>query len=92
LEPCANLNTNQVRSFENLPDFRLLLSVGTPDGFCWEFDLHQATGARAGYGLGLAIAREIVTAHGGTIEAKSEPGTGAEFIVRLPFGSQLEAG
>lgn len=46
---------------------------------------HQATGVRSGYGLGLAIAREIVTAHGGTIAAKSEPGEGAEFIVNLPF-------
>jgi hypothetical protein len=92
LEPCANLSTKKLRSFENLPDFRLLSSVGAPDGFCWEFDLHQAAGARAGHGLGLAIAREIVTAHGGTIETKSEPGTGVEFIVRLPFGSQLEAG
>ena len=46
---------------------------------------HQATGVRSGYGLGLAIAREIVTAHGGTIAAKSEPGEGTEFIVKLPF-------
>ncbi len=45
---------------------------------------HQATGVRSGYGLGLAIAKEIVTAHGGIIEAKSEPGAGAEFVVRLP--------
>ncbi|MDD5038205.1 MAG: hypothetical protein PHN78_02690 [Dehalococcoidales bacterium] len=33
--------------------------------------------------MGLAIAREIVITHGGTIEAKSEPGEGAEFVIRL---------
>jgi two-component system sensor histidine kinase ResE len=45
---------------------------------------YQSGGVRSGYGLGLAIAKEIVTTHGGTIEAKSEPGEGAEFIIRLP--------
>ncbi|HEY82234.1 MAG TPA: HAMP domain-containing histidine kinase [Dehalococcoidia bacterium] len=45
---------------------------------------YQVTGSRSGTGLGLAIAREIVLAHGGSIEARSEPGAGAEFIVRLP--------
>lgn len=45
---------------------------------------YQVTGVRTGVGLGLAIAKEIVLAHGGTIEAKGEPGEGAEFIVRLP--------
>jgi len=45
---------------------------------------YQAGGIRTGVGLGLAIAREIVLAHGGTIEASSSPGEGAEFIIRLP--------
>ncbi len=45
---------------------------------------YQATGARTGTGLGLAIAREIVQAHGGQIDAKSSPGEGTQFIVRLP--------
>ena len=45
---------------------------------------YQATGARTGTGLGLAIAREIVYAHGGQIDAKSSPGEGTQFIVRLP--------
>ncbi len=45
---------------------------------------YQAGGMRTGVGLGLAIAREIVLAHGGNIEASSSPGEGAEFIVRLP--------
>jgi NtrC-family two-component system sensor histidine kinase KinB len=37
-----------------------------------------------GAGLGLFIAREIVTAHGGTIGVDSEPGQGATFWFELP--------
>jgi signal transduction histidine kinase len=36
------------------------------------------------FGLGLALAREIVTDHGGTIRAFGRPGEGATFTVRLP--------
>ncbi|MEU6172314.1 HAMP domain-containing sensor histidine kinase [Streptantibioticus parmotrematis] len=37
-----------------------------------------------GYGLGLALAREVVTAHRGTITADGEPGGGATFTITLP--------
>jgi len=39
---------------------------------------------KTGAGLGLAIARQIVRAHGGDIMAKSALGQGTEFLVRLP--------
>lgn len=37
-----------------------------------------------GHGLGLATARKIVRAHGGTITVQSEPGRGTKFTVRIP--------
>ncbi len=37
-----------------------------------------------GAGLGLAIAKKIIDAHGGLIEVESTPGAGATFCVRLP--------
>jgi signal transduction histidine kinase len=44
--------------------------------------------SRAGMGIGLALARELVELHGGTIQARSDGvGKGSEFIVRLPLGA-----
>lgn len=37
-----------------------------------------------GNGLGLAITRKIITAHGGSIDVQSEPGRGTKFTIRLP--------
>ena len=49
---------------------------------------YRAADARArsheGAGIGLALVRELVALHGGTIEAESQPGAGTRMIVRVP--------
>ncbi|MFF3875178.1 sensor histidine kinase [Streptomyces sp. NPDC001978] len=46
----------------------------------------RSRAARAdGSGIGLAVAAELVAAHGGTLTADSAPGQGATFTTRLPF-------
>jgi two-component system sensor histidine kinase BaeS len=49
----------------------------------WRGD--RARGRTAGAGLGLAIARQLVLAHGGTIEVSSAPGAGTTFSIFLPM-------
>jgi two-component system, OmpR family, sensor histidine kinase KdpD len=45
----------------------------------------RSTAARKGSGMGLAITRAILAAHGGGIEATSTPGSGARFRFWVPL-------
>jgi two-component system CheB/CheR fusion protein len=54
------------------------------DAFTQADDASTARGS--GLGLGLALAKQLVTLHQGTIEARSDgPDKGSEFIVRIPL-------
>ena len=53
------------------------------DKFNSYYDLR--VGRSGSVGMGLAIAREIITAHGGSIWVSSEIGQGAEFCFTLPL-------
>jgi signal transduction histidine kinase/DNA-binding response OmpR family regulator len=43
-----------------------------------------------GTGLGLALTRQLVDAHGGSVGVRSEVGVGSEFTVRLPLHRAVE--
>lgn len=58
-----------------------------PDELAHVFDrLWRGRAARevAGSGIGLAVTRQVITAHGGTVEAASAPPGGTTITIRLP--------
>jgi hypothetical protein len=44
---------------------------------------------RRGVGLGLAIARRAVEAHGGTLEVRNRPGVGCVFVLAMPRTTRI---
>ena len=57
-----------------------------PDAVAGIFDRFSKSTDSPGAGLGLAIAKGLVEAHGGTIRAESTPGQGTRIVFTLPAG------
>lgn len=67
------------------------LPDGTEERVFEKFYQAQREKAGGGVGLGLAICRTIVEAHGGSIRATNRPGGGASFVFSLPVQGELPA-
>ena len=52
----------------------------------WRGDKSRSHSRGAGSGVGLAIARRLVEAHGGRIDVESKLGEGTTFVIELPRG------
>jgi len=57
----------------------------------WRGDRARSHASGASSGLGLAIARQLVKAHNGSITAQSEPGQGTIFTIDLPIRPKEES-
>jgi len=58
---------------------------GVPESMLPRLFTPFATSKAQGTGLGLAVSRRIVEAHGGRIEVRNRPGRGAEAVLHLPL-------
>jgi len=57
----------------------------------WEPFVRLGYGSRIpGSGIGLAVVRELTTAHGGECRVEQAPAGGARFVVELPGAHRVE--
>lgn len=91
---CTMLDSGKRKTFKTLEDTDYWEIVIKDNGIGFDqkyasqiFTVFQRLHSRSSYegtGIGLAIARKVITNHGGEIFAISSPGNGAEFHLILP--------
>lgn len=95
-----NLLVNALEALEGQPDGRVVLSArplaggveigvadngpGVPEELQANVWRPEVTTRRRGSGLGLAMVRQTVQAHGGEVDLRKAPGGGADFRIALP--------
>lgn len=87
------------RPFEESPGLEQLLSVriadsgpGIPAEHLGRIFYPFFTTKTSGSGIGLAMSRKVIEAHGGWLDVESEPGRGTTFILKLPLQGAVARG
>jgi signal transduction histidine kinase/CheY-like chemotaxis protein len=66
-----------------------IAAADLPNIFEMYYQSRRASNTNSGLGIGLLLVKQIVTLHGGTIEAKSEgAGRGSEFAITIPLAQE----
>ncbi|MCL4302472.1 MAG: GAF domain-containing sensor histidine kinase [Anaerolineae bacterium] len=81
----VTLSGNQLRVQVAVADTGVGIAPGDLELIFKKFYRVKANGTESGAGLGLAIAKQIVEAHGGDIWVQSESGVGSRFTFSLPL-------
>ena len=89
VEHTAPGSTATVSYFDERRDIHIqIMDDGSgipPEELATLFDrFHQGETSKAGYGIGLSMAKDIITAHHGTISARNREGRGTLFEIVLP--------
>jgi signal transduction histidine kinase len=78
---------------EGLDEARLAQLLQSLDSHTWLRSREAPVPGRAhGLGLGLLVARTVVSRHGGELSAWSAPGQGCTFVIALPAAPRLPPG
>ena len=82
----------ELRTVHSSAEIRVLdRGAGIPEEILTRIWEPEFTSKRRGTGLGLAMVRQVVHAHGGGAEARNRLGGGAEFLIRLPPDGEADS-
>jgi signal transduction histidine kinase len=89
----VSVRSQQGRAIVEVSDDGIgISSEDAPHVFDRFFRAEDAAATVGGTGLGLAVAKDIVASHEGTLEVESAPGAGSTFVLKLPLGVQEPTG
>jgi PAS domain S-box-containing protein len=85
IEIMLNKDTHRQQAILSVKDYGLGIPVEMQHKIFERFERAERSRNLGGLGLGLYIVRQIVEAHGGSIQVQSEEGQGSIFTVLLPL-------